>query len=40
MNPDRDEYLPTRLSLLQRLKSWDDQASWQQFFDMCGQTSR
>ncbi len=36
MNPERDEYLPTRLSLLQRLKSWDDQASWQQFFDMYG----
>ena len=36
MKPERDEYLPTRLSLLQRLKSWDDQASWQQFFDIYG----
>ena len=36
MDPERDEYLPTRLSLLQRLKSWDDQTSWQQFFDMYG----
>jgi len=28
-----DEWLPTRASLLGRLKNWQDQASWQQFFD-------
>ena len=28
-----DEILPTRASLLHRLKDWRDQASWQQFFD-------
>jgi len=27
------ELLPTRRSLLTRLKRWDDQASWQEFFD-------
>ena len=27
------EYIPTRRSLLTRLKKWDDQASWQVFFD-------
>ena len=30
---DTDELLPTRWSLLTRLKNWDDQASWQEFFD-------
>ena len=29
-----DEILPTRASLLHRLKDWRDQASWQQFFDI------
>src|SRR5262245_3254747 len=28
-----DDLLPTRWSLLTRLKNWDDQASWQEFFD-------
>src|SRR5438132_10138019 len=28
-----DGLLPTRWSLLSRLKSWDDQESWQEFFD-------
>jgi RNA polymerase sigma factor (sigma-70 family) len=28
-----DEFIPTRLSLLSRLKSWDDQGSWREFFD-------
>ena len=28
-----DEFIPTRRSLLSRLKNWDDQASWQRFFD-------
>lgn len=27
------EYLPTRRSLLSRLKRWDDQESWQDFFN-------
>lgn len=27
------EFIPTRRSLLTRLKKWDDQASWQVFFD-------
>jgi RNA polymerase sigma factor (sigma-70 family) len=32
--PNRpDEILPTRASLLHRLKDWGDDASWQQFFD-------
>ncbi len=33
MSSDRDEFIPTRRSLLTRLKNWDDQESWQQFFD-------
>jgi RNA polymerase sigma factor (sigma-70 family) len=33
MKPDADELLPTRASLLHRLKDWQDQASWQDFFD-------
>ena len=28
-----DEFLPTRNSLLSRLKNWDDQESWRDFFD-------
>ncbi len=28
-----DAFIPTRDSLLSRLKNWDDQASWQEFFD-------
>src|SRR5258708_3668503 len=31
MNPD--ELIPTRRSLLSRLKDWDDQDSWKEFFD-------
>ena len=36
--PDRlvnepDEFLPTRQSLLSRLRDWNDHASWQDFFD-------
>ena len=27
------EWLPTRATLIQRLKDWQDQASWQDFFD-------
>src|ERR1041385_2194297 len=28
-----DDYLPTRHSLLHRLKNWEDQESWKDFFD-------
>ncbi len=28
-----DSFLPTRRSLLSRLRSWDDQDSWREFFD-------
>ena len=28
-----DEFIPTRLSLLSRLKRWDDQESWRVFFN-------
>src|SRR5437867_7448085 len=30
---DTDELLPTRRSLLTRLKQWDDQESWRDFFN-------
>ena len=29
----QDDLLPTRRSLLSRLRNWDDQESWQEFFD-------
>jgi RNA polymerase sigma-70 factor (ECF subfamily) len=32
MNPDLDELLPTRQSLLSRLRKWDDHESWREFF--------
>ena len=28
-----DELIPTRWSLIGRLKNWDDQVSWREFFD-------
>ena len=31
-----DQFIPTRRSLLSRLKSWDDQASWREFFATYG----
>jgi RNA polymerase sigma factor (sigma-70 family) len=32
--PDtQDDWLPTRTSLLRRLKQWEDQESWRDFFD-------
>lgn len=31
--PGTDDLLPTRRSLLSRLKDWRDEASWQEFFD-------
>ena len=33
MQTNANEVLPTRWSLLSRLKNWDDQDSWRQFFD-------
>lgn len=30
---DREELLPTRASLLDRLRNWEDQASWRDFFN-------
>jgi hypothetical protein len=32
MTDETDEFLPTRRSLLNRLKDWGDQQSWQEFF--------
>ena len=34
MDEKLDEFLPTRRSLLTRLKNWDDQESWREFFDV------
>src|SRR6185436_2435368 len=33
MAASHDEFIPTRHSLLQRLKNWEDQSSWRDFFD-------
>ena len=33
MPSESNEFLPTRVSLLARLKDWDDQEGWQRFFD-------
>ncbi len=33
MTEEANEFLPTRHSLLARLKDWEDQASWREFFD-------
>ncbi len=33
MNREKFEPIPTRHSLLERLKDWEDQSSWQAFFD-------
>ncbi|MHB8522860.1 MAG: sigma-70 family RNA polymerase sigma factor [Limisphaerales bacterium] len=33
MEPDIQDLIPTRQSLLSRLSHWDDHASWQRFFD-------
>jgi RNA polymerase sigma-70 factor (ECF subfamily) len=32
-NDNADELIPTRRSLLSRLKNWDDQESWKDFFE-------
>jgi len=34
MTKRREEFLPTRQSLLQRLKRWNDQESWRHFFNL------
>jgi RNA polymerase sigma factor (sigma-70 family) len=36
MQKENDEYIPTRRSLLSRLRNWDDQESWRDFFDTYG----
>ncbi len=33
MEQPTDELIPTRATLIQRLKNWQDQSSWQDFFD-------
>jgi RNA polymerase sigma-70 factor (ECF subfamily) len=33
MAQEPDELIPTRATLIQRLKNWQDQSSWQDFFD-------
>jgi len=33
MAAKEEEFIPTRTSLLGRLKNWDDQESWKEFFD-------
>ncbi len=33
MTDNPDEFIPTRQSLISRLKDWDDQESWRRFFD-------
>ncbi|MDR3460008.1 MAG: sigma-70 family RNA polymerase sigma factor [Verrucomicrobiae bacterium] len=33
MAESADELIPTRATLIQRLKNWQDQSSWQDFFD-------
>jgi RNA polymerase sigma factor (sigma-70 family) len=33
---EQTRFLPTRRSLLSRLRDWDDRASWQEFFDTYG----
>ena len=33
MRPEREELIPTRATLIARLKNWQDHTSWQLFFD-------
>lgn len=33
MAEDSRELIPTRMTLIERLKSWDDQESWREFFE-------
>ena len=32
-SPEADEFIPTRRTLLGRLRDWDDQESWREFFE-------
>lgn len=34
LEPPSDSFLPTRRSLLTRLRDWDDQQAWREFFDL------
>src|ERR1051325_6787217 len=34
MSHQADELMPTRWTLISRLKNWDDQESWREFFDL------
>lgn len=34
MNRNEETWLPTRQTLLSKLKNWDDQASWREFFNL------
>lgn len=34
MKPDHDQYVSTRASLLHRLKNWQDESSWRDFFNI------
>lgn len=34
MGEDKDELIPTRTTLLERLRDWRDEASWQEFFNI------
>jgi RNA polymerase sigma-70 factor (ECF subfamily) len=34
MATETDEFIPTRRTLLSRLKDWNDSASWQEFFNL------
>ena len=33
IEPGTDSFLPTRQSLLSRLRDWQDQEGWREFFD-------
>ena len=33
MKPRNEEFMPTRWTLIERMKNWDDQESWRQLFD-------
>jgi len=33
MKNNQDELIPTRWTLIEKLKNWDDQESWREFFD-------
>jgi len=34
MNQNEETWLPTRQTLLSKLKNWDDQSSWREFFNL------